>query len=80
MQKYHINLKMNRGFKSKQYYKDKGINNYIHYCWTELQNVEKKILYLEIIRCTNWSLAWKNIPYTIYKYPIQLPIHTIALR
>ena len=62
MQKYHINLNMNRGFTLKQYYKDKGINNYIHYCWTELQNDKKNPL------LRNYKMY--KLEFGMEKYPI----------
>ena len=40
-QKYDIDLNTNRGFKLKQYCKNKVINHYKNYWWSELQNVEK---------------------------------------
>ena len=44
VQKYDIDLNINRGFKFKQYCKNKVINHHKTYWWTELQNVEKNLI------------------------------------
>ena len=40
-QKYDIDLDMNNGAKFRQYFKNRIINQFIHFWLTELQNIER---------------------------------------